>query len=57
MMINMMIIMIYRKFIYMLRIQMKQNTNIWLKNLKTSDLNTVKIQRLFLNIQLYAGCL
>ena len=48
----MIIIMLLIKFMYMLRVQMKQNINIFLKNMTKFALKNVKMQRLLLNIQI-----
>ena len=48
----MMIIILLIKLIAMLRIEMKQNINILLNNMKKLVLNTMKIQRLLLIIQI-----
>ena len=46
-----MIIILLIKSIYMLTIQMKPNTNVLLKDMKNLVLNSMKIQKFLLNIQ------
>ena len=48
----MMIMTLLIKFIYMLRIEMEQNIDILLENIKKLILNTVDIEGLLLNIQI-----